>query len=311
MSHFLFVSYDILRLLFEFSASCNQGIASNLSLVSREAQLWVDPYLFRFLGQGTKHDSQRILRLLDDMYKADASSRLVRARSYVRGIVFGTWEAGHRYQNLDLFLKSLPNLVNLCVWGNYLPEFFRSDIALKDVIPPRLRRVHTCSATLASLPDRKLDYPLWRQITHLQLHLDHEICDDYSPFSEPLLNTMHNLTHLAISSGDSSSAMEPESDIALTVSRAKASFPATLQLCLLSLPPKLISQQTFPRIDSLRLGEVPEVVLWSMPYYKAEFILDIDSRGPEVFSVWSGAPDGMLTFWEAGSEIQRQRKNIK
>ncbi|KAH8831750.1 hypothetical protein DL96DRAFT_1678099 [Flagelloscypha sp. PMI_526] len=311
MSPFPPISYDILRLLLEFPASCDRSIASNLSLVSKETQLWADPHLFRFLVRGTQYDDSKIILLADDMCSDRASPRLVRARSYVHVLVFAVSEAGSMYDNLTRYFTLFPNLVNLCVWDNYLPELFELHIALRDVDPPRLRRIHTCSSSLESLPPQGFDYPLWRHITYLHLNIDYAICTEASPFSRPLFKTMRSLTHLAIGPGSfADMEVETERGIALTISRATASFPATLELCLLSFPPELISDHPSLRIDSIRLGEVPEIVLWSMPYHKAEFILDVDSHGSDTLSVWSGAPVGKMTFWEAGSEIQRRRKLV-
>ncbi|KAH8828932.1 hypothetical protein DL96DRAFT_1814231 [Flagelloscypha sp. PMI_526] len=202
---------DVLRVLFEFSASASFETAKELSLVSKEVQHWfvmIDPHLFQII-QGSNQDSSRTC-LLDQMCMSDASPRLVLARNYVRAVA---WELNVRNQSdIEKPLEHFPNLVQICLWRNIFPHqpnhtAPRSEWDEITQAYPSLRRVSNISGIID-------------QCLHLILQ-----------FTSPILVDMPSLTHLSLPAKGSDS----ERDTNLALSRVRDSFPPSLVLCLLAL----------------------------------------------------------------------------
>ncbi|KAH8823244.1 hypothetical protein DL96DRAFT_1617019 [Flagelloscypha sp. PMI_526] len=306
--------FDILQLLIEFSASSSISTACALSQVSHECQLWSDVHLFRFLieWQDAYDKSMSMSSLLAKMCHDEASPRLVRARQHVRSLSWFQLLSADILYNIRLYIFLLPNLIQLCVWENYIPELANEAFNFAfDTSHPSLRKVFTCSYTLQSLPTDKFDYPFWKTITHLQLAPDYPLYGNDSPFAQPLLANLNSLTHLAFGPPKHFNISEqPVVDMGILISRLRANFPSSLMLCLLSIERELIARDTKTLITGLRLGNIDErIVLWSMLFTDGEYIVGCESHGKDAFQVWSGIPEGKETFWEAGSAIQKKRRH--
>ncbi|KAH8823355.1 hypothetical protein DL96DRAFT_1617339 [Flagelloscypha sp. PMI_526] len=309
MPNRLELPFDIVQLLVEFAASSSNRTARVLSLVSHECQLWSDVHLFGFLvGRGSDLETIMV-DLLDKMCYDDASPRLARARQHVRSLSWSQQPSGTALCSLQRYIIYFPNLIQLCLWENYIPEL--SNVEFKfdfEMTHPTLTRVFTCSFSLSTLPARKFDYPFWKTITHLQLAPDYPLYKNDSPFAQPLLVSMTRLTHFAIGPLRYPSYQEGKlTDLDILVSRLQLSFPPSLTLCLLGIDANLITDETQGRISNLRLGVTDgRIVLWSMPSVNEDFVVCYESK--DVFDVWSGIPDGKETFWEAGLACQRNRR---
>ncbi|KAH8823245.1 hypothetical protein DL96DRAFT_1617020 [Flagelloscypha sp. PMI_526] len=307
------LSFDILQLLVEFSASSNIGTACVLSRVSQQLQLWSDVHLFRFLVEWENliDEAKSMGGLLAKMCSDNASPRLIRARQHVRSLSWFQVLPTGTPRHLRRYIFLLPNLIQLCAWGNYLPEFGNADFGFNfEESHPSLRKVFTCSYTLKSLPKAKFDYPFWKTITHLQLAPNYSLCSDNSPFAQPLLTNLKHLTHLAIGSPRIRTVFIPQPVFSLDtlISRVQSAFPPSLQLCLISFEAELITTDTKSLVTSLQMGKVDKrIVLWSMPFVDGEYVVRSESRGTDAFQVWCGIPDEQETFWEAGESIQRMR----
>ncbi|KAH8828870.1 hypothetical protein DL96DRAFT_1679424 [Flagelloscypha sp. PMI_526] len=136
--------FDIIRLIFEFSAFESLESGRTLSLVSKEVQRWTDPHLFRIVqGHGfvSSYTTNRGLSLLDRMCAHDASPRIVHARQYVRVVA---WKERVIFQfDLERALDTFPNATQLCLWENIFPNTSsrrRFEITKSH---PSLRRVTT------------------------------------------------------------------------------------------------------------------------------------------------------------------------
>ncbi|KAH8829376.1 hypothetical protein DL96DRAFT_1597878 [Flagelloscypha sp. PMI_526] len=323
MVHAVALPYDVLRFLVEFAASCDLGIAATLSMVSRECQRWSDVHLFRFLvwtGSRPKSYFHLLDTICDDN---DASLRLLQARQHVRAL---TWRMRPPDQiplkKLCRTLTHLPNLVQLCLWENYIPELalFPQDYNFNfDLVFPKLKRIYTCSNTLSSTTTKSFNSGFWSTITYLQISPEFPLYSPHSPFSDCLLVGLSNLTHLAIGEARKPPVAlrsNPSESLQLVVSRVQSSLPPNdrFQLCLLSIESSLCTEETGPQIDALRLGEVDHrIVLWSMSHFPLSFegVVHASSGSDDVFDVWTGCPDEKVTFWEAGEAIQAQRKRFK
>ncbi|KAH8823241.1 hypothetical protein DL96DRAFT_1713676 [Flagelloscypha sp. PMI_526] len=314
MSKRLELPFDVLQLLVEFSASSSTPGACVLSLVSHECQSWSDIHLFRFLVEPASAMKDSMSNLLDNMCSDNASPRLIRARKHVRSLSwFEHPQSRLILHNLGPYLFLLPNLVQLCVWENYIPELANDAFKFPLEKPhPSLRKVFTRSFTSESLPSAGFSYAFWSMITHLQLESDHSLDSNESPFAKPILATMDQLTHLAIGQPTNIDENEQHNvDIDIIISRVQAAFPPHLILCLLSIEPGLVVDRTQNQITSLRLGHTDErIVLWAMPHLEDEYVVLGASHSLTTFEVWSGLPDGKETFWEAGISIQKERKRV-
>ncbi|KAH8823242.1 hypothetical protein DL96DRAFT_1617016, partial [Flagelloscypha sp. PMI_526] len=311
MSTRLDIPFDIVQLLVEFSASSSLIAACSLSLVSHECQSWSDVYLFRFIVEPKEIKKDTVSNLLAKMCGPDASPRLLRARQHVRSL---SWyehiQSETLLYNLGHYLSLLPNVVQLCLWKNYLLELandYKFDLAISH---PNLRRVYTRSYILETLPAAKFDCSFWTTITHLQLEPHNSLYKDDSPFVHPLFANLNRLTHLAIGKPRHFGYnAQSATNLDVVISRVRSSFPSSLMLCLLCIEVELVAESTLRRITNLRLGNVDErIVLWAMPYLGKEYVVRGDGYDSDTFEVWCGIPDGKETFWEVGTSIQQTRK---
>ncbi|KAH8798438.1 hypothetical protein DL96DRAFT_1720558 [Flagelloscypha sp. PMI_526] len=180
----------------------------------------------------------------------DPSPRLRLARQHVRILTWKPWDSESTFRNLPHYLNNLPNLVELCFWENFLPEFITLPGLDFETVYPKLKRIHTGSWTLQGLPPKGFDYPFWSTVTHLQIHPQFALHTETSAFTLPLFVSMKSLTHLAIGEPVTYSRIEEgERNVALdtTINRVLACFPPSLQLCLLSIPSDLIGEDTKER----------------------------------------------------------------
>ncbi|KAH8828965.1 hypothetical protein DL96DRAFT_1021009 [Flagelloscypha sp. PMI_526] len=226
---------DILRLLLEFSAATNLESARVLSLVSKDVQLWADPYVFQVVRGPRKNNSdESSSTLLARMCRSDASPRLVLARNYVHT---AAWKENVKQKfYIKQALEHFPNMTQFCLWGNIFP--FRPEHDTSNTRPfeitqgyPSVRRVATCILYQSTVPPNAFGSPFWMTITHLQVNYYAAVSSVGSPFYLPLFATMTSLTHLALPAFAGES--EPNADLALSL--VKETFPPSLILCLLSL----------------------------------------------------------------------------
>ncbi|KAH8828923.1 hypothetical protein DL96DRAFT_1708095 [Flagelloscypha sp. PMI_526] len=303
---------DILRLLLEYSASASIDSARALSLVSKDVQHWIDPYLFQNMqGLGIEYSSE-IYRtsLVDWMCLPDASPRLVFARRYVRTVA---WEK-HVPHNSSIkqVLESFPSLAQLCLWKNIFPHRPNSSASHSQYFEitqryPSLRRIATCTFDTSSTPPNAFGSPFWMTITHLQIRCYTPISSSRSPLQLPLFATMASLTHLALSS----EAGGGEADADLALSRVRATFPLSLSLCLLGMrAPTLIGEdQWCAEMVTACLKVDARIVVWSTgPVDKTDGQLVANRNGSDTFQAWCGIHDSVQTFWEMGEAIMKKRR---
>ncbi|KAH8828871.1 hypothetical protein DL96DRAFT_1814184 [Flagelloscypha sp. PMI_526] len=301
---------DILRLLFEFSASNSLETARTLSLVSKDVQRWTDPHLFQIVhGIGIDYTISERSRtsLLNQMCMSDASPRLVLARSYARA---ATWmEHIPDKTCVHRALDSFPNLTQLCLWANIFPfgaEFLDSR-RLSEITQcyPSLRRLATCLSDRGFLPPRAFESPFWMTITHLQVNYYHPASSSQSPFQLPLFTAMSSLTPLALLGMTS----EREHDIYLAFSRVRETFPRSLCLCLLSLVglPDVDRGQWFEEMASISRNVDERIVLLA---FVQEGTSDeiVFANGSDNFHEWCGVHDGVQTCWEMGEAVLKRRR---
>ncbi|KAH8828899.1 hypothetical protein DL96DRAFT_1814202 [Flagelloscypha sp. PMI_526] len=296
---------DILRLLFEFSASTNLKSAQALSLVAKEVQLWIDPYLFQIV-RVVDDDDLGISKtsLLDQMCKSDASPRFILARNYVRGIAWREFVSQESY--VKQALENFPNLTQLCLWGNIFPfqpqEIGGQKFEINNAYTS-LRRVSTCVYDHLNLPQNAFGSPFWMTVTHLQIRHIGGLSTGYSPVQFPLFTAMTSLTHLALTPMTS----EGELNVHVALSRVKKTFPPSLILCLLAVRAPLADQRDWLLDLSDACLKVDErIVLWSMSHMG-----DVDgvvTNGGHTFQTWCGVQDKMHTFWDMGEAVLFRRQ---
>ncbi|KAH8828933.1 hypothetical protein DL96DRAFT_1595995 [Flagelloscypha sp. PMI_526] len=302
---------DILRLLFEFSASASLACARILSLVSKEIQLWfmafyphshvftytpfipirrTDPHLFQIV-QGHVISSGNPTGSSLDMLLFNSSPRIVRARNFVRVVAF-------------------PSLTQLCLWRTFFPHKQHTHSLLAKIFEinerfPSLRRLATCIHRRSNLPLNAFKTPFWMTITHLQVRNNHGISSPDSPFQLPLFAAMSSLTCLALSV----TAKENEHDIGFALSRVRGTFPPSLILCILALraPTDINYEDWLTEIVSTGLRVDDRIVLRSTASgdNAAEIVV---SNGSDSFQEWCGVQDGIQTFWEMGKAVLSRRR---
>ncbi|KAH8828867.1 hypothetical protein DL96DRAFT_1595828 [Flagelloscypha sp. PMI_526] len=298
---------DILRLLFEYSASTSVESAKTLSLVSKKIQLWTDPHLFQIIqGLGVNLSGKYRISLPDRMCMSDASPRICLARHYVRAI---EWKENvPKLSYIEQALDSFPNLVQFCLGNNIFPHRPRHlDPSKHFVITrnyPSLRRVATSLYAQPHLPLNAFESPFWMNITHLQVTCFRAMSEPDSPFQHLLFVNMPSLTHLALLSAY---YRDERVDVDLALSLVKQTFPSSLILCLLSLlTPEGISQGSWlVEMVNVSIKVDKRIVIWSVDSEDnpAEVVVTKDPS-----QEWRGVQDGVQTFWEKGEAILKRRK---
>ncbi|KAH8828889.1 hypothetical protein DL96DRAFT_1789646 [Flagelloscypha sp. PMI_526] len=298
---------DILRLLFEFSASTNIESAKVLSLVSKEVQSWTDPHLFQIVRKfGTNSSGISETSLLGQMCIPDASPRIILARNYVRSLVWDKSVPKGSYT--EQALKLFPNLTQLCLWQNIFPAN-RKDPLKQDFETtqsyPSLRRVATCLYSQLSVPPNAFSSPFWMTITHLQVRSVIQISFMHSAFQLPLFIPMTSLTHLAISRF----ADVVELDTNLALSRVRGTFPPSLTLCLLDLMPygSVSLRHWFEDMTEACLKIDERIVMW-WPDPRGDIDEMAVVRSNDPFQDWCRVQDGAQTFWEMGEAVLKRRR---
>jgi hypothetical protein len=173
---------------------------------------------------------------------------------------------------------------------------------------PSLRRLHLNinSALHSSLAySSALDNSFWKTITHLEVFSGYEASSEFTPFISPVFSTLPQLTHFAIIIPCS-----PPSEMPLALSRIRASFPPSLQFCILGL----IDWAQHSRDDSsmiklfsqINSGAFDDRIVW-WPEELSEVMHNPSGR--EAFALWGGVPDGTPTVWDLGEEALRKRKS--
>ncbi|KAH8828966.1 hypothetical protein DL96DRAFT_1596115 [Flagelloscypha sp. PMI_526] len=290
---------DILRLLFEFSASTGHESARALSLVSKEVQCWTDPYLFRTLhGNNLYYSETSRTSLFDQICTPDASPRFVLARKYIRAVA---WKDYVHKSKVTQALDYFPYMSQLCLWGNIFPFQPRDSEDQSFQITqgyPFLRRVSACMYELGTLPSNSFDTPFWMTITHLQLRLGGLISSPQSAFQLPLFVNMRSLTHLALLSATS----EKEPDVELAFSRLKLAFAPSLVLCLVALmtPVRVNRKVWLAEMVSTSFNADERFVMWSFASSDTPDEMVVTIQGSE------------YTFWEMGQAVlKRRRKRLQ
>ncbi|KAH8798440.1 hypothetical protein DL96DRAFT_1720560 [Flagelloscypha sp. PMI_526] len=317
---------DIQRLLFGFAASATRIAALSLSLVSKEVQSWrgsffeigsyvhllyrTDPQLFRFLhcsARGWFQDSL-VEGILVDLCSPTASPRLVRARDYVRVIACRNHMSDAT--QIGKWLATFPYLTQIALGSTMLPPHPDEPHFDFDQSYPYLKRIY-----LGNLGPHKhflppsihiggFVTPFWKTITHLQVCSESVACSAYSPFSSPLFSTMPNLTHLAVIVRRSS---PEETPFALT--RIRASFPPSLQLCILGMVDWSYHNPDFTTLDifyQVVAGTFDHRLIW----WPQEMNMAMtNSNGREAFALWCGMPDGKPTIWDLGEDTLKKRRS--
>ncbi|KAH8828893.1 hypothetical protein DL96DRAFT_1595886 [Flagelloscypha sp. PMI_526] len=301
---------DILRLLFEFSASTSFNSALALSLVSKEVQRWTDPYLFETVQKtGENYSGIPETSLLGQLFMSNASPRIVVARSYVRTLAWDKFVPQDSYvkKALDIF----PNLVQLCLWGNIFPYQPQDSFSRHFEITQThtsLRRIATCLHNRSKAPPNGFGSPFWMNITHLQIRYLDAVSSSESAFQVPLFTSMSSLTHLALS--PFASENDPDADLAF--SRAKASFPPSLILCLLALKssrvvaPMSIRSWLSEMTDACLKIDERIVMWWTIPKDDVDESAVVKSR--DSFQEWCRVQDGAQTYWDMGEAILKRRR---
>ncbi|KAH8828926.1 hypothetical protein DL96DRAFT_1595988 [Flagelloscypha sp. PMI_526] len=290
---------DILRLLFEFSASASLETARTLSLVSKEVQRWADPHLFQVVQSTSDHSDLQIPRssLLNQICMSDASPRLVLARHYVRAIAWREHveETTHLQQALD----NLPNLSQLCLWQNIFPfepgKLKPNQLSEITQHYPALRRLATCLSERSCLPRSAFASPFWTTITHLQVNYYYAaISSGSSPFQLPLFTAMSSLTHLAL--------------LTKHPSREDDTFPPSLLLCLLNLvPPRDLERLgNSELLSTSRKIDERIVMVTFVDEDNSDEIIIVHSG--DNFQDWCEVPDEVQTLWDKGEAILKRRR---
>ncbi|KAH8825846.1 hypothetical protein DL96DRAFT_1610076 [Flagelloscypha sp. PMI_526] len=263
------VPLDVLRVLFEHAASADHTTACTLSLVSHEIQSWTDPLMFRFLNS---HKDHVLVPIFKNMCGPTPSPRLLRARSYVRGIAW----------NSENYLAEMAD----DPWSfDFLHSF------------PSLHRVRTGIWSTTLFPVKSLENPFWMSITHFHVDLQVPISSLESPFArEKLFSHMIKLTHLAIRA--------PKYNVEKNLEEA------CLHLCLwqITFKDRLVPID-IPSIRKLANGSRDErIVLWDCMH----LVLDVEmviSTPDDIAEVWSGCRDGFETYWQKAEAIVQKRRS--
>ncbi|KAH8828898.1 hypothetical protein DL96DRAFT_1595904 [Flagelloscypha sp. PMI_526] len=302
--------HDILRLLFEYSASTSTGSAKMLSLVSKEVQGWTDPYLFKTIQElGDTYSGISATSVLGRMLMTDASPRIVLARNYVRALAWRKFIPNLSY--IRQALESFPNLTQLCLWGSLFPSHARgsNDRLFSFAVTqnyPSLRRVATCIESPSNISSNSFGSPFWMNITHLQVKYSRTISSSVSALELPLFTNMSSLTHLSLlcTAGGS------EANTDLAFSRVRNNFPPSLILCLLDLkaPLDVDRKHWLDEMASSSFKVDKRIVMWSS-------VLEDDadevvvSDGSDGFQAWCEFQDGLQTFWEKGESVLKRRQD--
>ncbi|KAH8828960.1 hypothetical protein DL96DRAFT_1020969 [Flagelloscypha sp. PMI_526] len=300
---------DVLRFLFEFSASTSFESAKVLSLTSKEVQLWADPYIFEF-AQGS-HDYTSTasgIPLLERLYMSNASSRIVRARNYVRAVA---WERFVLQESIvEKALEYFPNLIHICLWVNLFPLRHQNDDSQRlrfeiTQMYPSLRRVTTRLADISRIPQNAFGSPFWMSITHLQVNYAISVSSIDSPFQLPLFVTMSSLTHLALSCLNQYCELNDD----LAVSRVKETFPSSLTLCLLSLvaPPGVDRSHWLANLVTVSRKVDERIVMWSL-VSKDKTDEIVVTNGGLTYGSWRKLQNELPTYWEAGETVLKRRQ---
>ncbi|KAH8822145.1 hypothetical protein DL96DRAFT_344188 [Flagelloscypha sp. PMI_526] len=300
--------FDIIRVIFEFSASAHTTGALALTLVSREVQSWSDPHLFKFLVDSEK--GSRAFQSLEDMSSDGASPRLIRAREYVRAVAhrFRVWKVSF----LQQYLALLPNIQRLYLWLIPFPNKEHDEMFNFSQVHPSLREVSILLPDAYDLAHNAFSRPFWSKITHLQVSPQSPLSYAASPFAvASLFAGMSSLTHLVIED-----RILRDVDANTAVSRVVASLPASRELCLLPVfqPPQpficVADGRTWNRIIQGTMSD--RIVVWwdgsidFVPPKPTEDLVHMDSNS--LLRYWWDPRDGELTFWERGEAILKKRR---
>ncbi|KAH8828928.1 hypothetical protein DL96DRAFT_1595990 [Flagelloscypha sp. PMI_526] len=293
---------DVLRLLFEFSASANFESAKTLSLISKEVQLWTDPHLFQIVqGFGISHTKRLKISLGDRMCMSNTSPRLILARRYVRAVA---WEKHPPDKiGIEMALEIFPNLVQLCIRSclPYGPESMPHGFVITHSYPT-LRRMTTSLLGHSPFPPNIFESPFWTTLTHLQIKYLRFKYDFEPSFPSPLFINMRSLTRLALLY-----TYHVELDVDIALSRIKETLPSSLILCLLSLaaPPDLDRGPWLAELVKASFKVDERIVIWSTESGDDTENIVVTSH---TFQEWCGIQDGVQTIWEMGEAILKRRQ---
>ncbi|KAH8828962.1 hypothetical protein DL96DRAFT_1814259 [Flagelloscypha sp. PMI_526] len=297
---------DILRLLFQFSASSSVHCALALSLVSKEVQRWTDPYLFEIVHKtGPNFSWAPKTSLLDQMLESEASPRIVFARNYVRTLA---WDQ-YVFSELDVedVLETFLNLTELCIWGNVFPYQVEDSPSKSFEITkgyPSLRKLSSCIRDRWMVPPSAFNSPFWMTITHLQLRYMTEISSSESAFQLPLFVPMTSLTHLALLAFTGVSESNTDHGFSLV----RKTFPPSLILCLLAV--------TSPPLDEHRGNWIAQmvdaslnidkriVICWTNPTDNVD-VMAVKSH--DFDEAWCRIQDRGQSLWEMGEAVLKGR----
>ncbi|KAH8799211.1 hypothetical protein DL96DRAFT_1638042 [Flagelloscypha sp. PMI_526] len=296
---------DLVRLILEVSASRRESSAVSLSLVFHQIQSWcaqVDPFLFRYIY--CFKITQDTTPIPEWMCNSKASPRLIRARNYVEGIawhpILGSTAA------LQVWLSTFPNLKQLCLWNDLFPIILstRSHQFNFERVYPALRRLCICLGR---------GDPFWRHITQLHIQILLALSSDRSLLRWPVLGDMPSLTHLVLDGCRS----ENEPNIAAALTRVKASWPASLRLCILFVniitdeeTGEAVDERTGHILKWARSGRFDErLILWLRKLEPwGEFYFNQSNIRPVIFKNWS-CPWNEVFY--QGKQILEERRNEK
>ncbi|KAH8828958.1 hypothetical protein DL96DRAFT_1708131 [Flagelloscypha sp. PMI_526] len=299
---------DVLRLLFEFSASTSLESAKALSLTSKEVQLWTDPCIFETVYSFDNSSGTSWRSPLEQLCMSNASPRIVRARNYVRAVAWEDFVP--QVSSVEKALEYFPNLIQICLWDNLFPFRTQNEsphshqFEITQMYPP-LRRVTTCLDYRSNVPQNAFGSPFWMTITHLQVNYYGTVSSDDSPFQQPLFATMSSLTHLALSAMNQHS--EPNADLALSL--VKESFPPSLRVCLLALGAPSGVDHSYWLAEMVRASQKIDerLIMWS---FVEEDSLDeiVVTSGIPTFEAWGQVLNKGQTYWEAGEMVLKRRQ---
>ncbi|KAH8836129.1 hypothetical protein DL96DRAFT_1733904 [Flagelloscypha sp. PMI_526] len=225
------LSVDIVRYAFRFAACLDSREAKTLSLVSRDVQNWVDPFVFRYLAPKSIYEE------LYKTLKSGESPRLVQAKDgHFKGV---TLLRDNGDGQLTRLIKAIPALRSLSSLAGILCTY--NDANTAKVLRSRISRLHidSWSPTLVSLAD---DLIASNNLTHLSLKVNtHDVGSLSQRWDWTPLQSLSKLTYFLLHTNPARFFRTNPENVteyhALFTDKLRPVLPNTLRVLIWVLPP--------------------------------------------------------------------------
>ncbi|KAH8831716.1 hypothetical protein DL96DRAFT_1706128 [Flagelloscypha sp. PMI_526] len=285
---------DIAQYIFELVAAANsKAQCSILSLVSKEIQIWADPYLFKSITN-TRHPFFE--RLISEA-PLSSCPRLDRRCSLVK-----YFSAEHQhYEDIQWAMNVMTIFPNLISFHGGYSELKRNNLLSAH---PTLRRIG-CLGPLVT--DVDFSCAFFQNITHLNLSAVHST--SWSSLAERNLESLKSLMYLRLHAENPLILKRQRQDLA-------GAIPSSVHVVLVELSQYFSAYQSrfmleeFSRMCYCCEGEMDDRVVFMchQPMPGPQWIIGVSSSVFWDADEWTGRIPEEETFWEQGLAIVNARR---